>query len=112
MEPAETAEGDHLPCFRRLHRSPGRSVSTERHVWPVSIIEAGLLASAAQKMTFTEHDEVVGELPPKRPDNPLGVAVLPRRLRRDAKLQDAEVHPAVEGGTEDFVTIASQEPER
>jgi hypothetical protein len=64
-------------------------------------------------MPLAEHDQVVRELTPKRSDEPFGVALLPRRSRRDAELLDAQlVHPVIESSTKDPVAIANQEPER
>ena len=80
MESAKTSVGDHSPHPRLFHRSPGRRVSAEGHVRAVLVVEPRVLASAAQEMTFAEHDEVVGELTPKRPDKPFRVAGLPMAI--------------------------------
>jgi hypothetical protein len=64
-------------------------------------------------MTLAQHDQVLCKLTPKRSDKPFGIAILPRRPRRDAELPDTEMaHAAIKGSTEDFVAIANQEPER
>jgi hypothetical protein len=78
----------------------------------VRIVELRVRANAPNEMTFSEHDQVIGQLVPKRPDEPLGVGVLPRRTRRDLNLTDPEVlDTSVEGGTEDFVSVANEELE-
>jgi hypothetical protein len=50
-------------------------------------------------MALAEYDDMIDQLAPERSDKSLGVAVLPRRPRRDLALADPEmVHPGIERG--------------
>jgi hypothetical protein len=113
MQPAKTWEGDDISGFGRLDGSPCWRVIVKGHVRSVLVVEPRVLANAPPQVTFAENNQVIGQLPSQRSDQPLRVAVLPGRSRRDAQLLDAEViHSVVERVTEDLVAIPDQKPER
>ncbi len=62
-------------------------------------------------MLFTEDDQVVQALPAYRPDDPLGVRVLPRRPGSCDDLLDAQpCQPVTEPVAVDGVTVSEQIP--
>jgi hypothetical protein len=69
--------------------------------------------NASEQLPLADHDEVISELTSKRPDEPFGIAILPRRARGNAELPDAKVvHALVERSAEDPIAIADEQLER
>src|SRR5690242_17980455 len=91
MQSAESREGDDSAHIGMLDGPSAWRVAVQRHVRPVLIVEFRVRANASQEVTFAEHDQVVGELTSKLPDEPFDVSVLPRRSRRDAEVANAKV---------------------
>ena len=113
MQSAETRKSNHLPVLGRLDLSPRRRVCREGHVRPILVVEFHVLANASEEVPFAEHDQVIGQFASERPDEPLRVAILPRRARRNSELTDTEVvAPPVEGRAEDLVSVADEQLER
>ena len=92
-----------------LNRARYRGVAIERHVWSVLVVIGRMLADQAKQMPLAEYDYVVEQFATQRADPSFGVSVLPRRMRRNLYLLDAQVFDArVEGGTVDAIAVSNQ----
>ena len=85
VESADARQRDDLAQLRPFGRTPGRSITVERHVGPVVVVEADIVANEPLQVALAEDDDVIEQVASDRPDEPLGEAVLPGRSGRARK---------------------------
>jgi hypothetical protein len=90
---------------------PGRAESAAA-VWLSSVVVPGVLGENRPQARFAEDQHPVGDLGPDGEDEPFGVSVRARTVRRDLRCRDAGAgHGRVEGAGELPGAVADQEPE-
>ncbi len=82
VKPTDAGQRDHVAGLGALGRTPGGCVAVERHARPVVVVEADVVPHEPKEVALAEDDDMIEQLAPHRPDEPLGEAVLPRRARR------------------------------
>jgi hypothetical protein len=76
VQAADAAKGDDLSGAGRFDGARDRRIAAERHVRSVPVVVVDVLADQAEQMPLAEHDDVVEQFAPQRPDPPLGESVL------------------------------------
>jgi len=78
-------------------------------MWSIVDEIVHVLSHESEQMPLAEYDHVVEQFATQRADPSFGVSVLPRRIRRNLYLLDAQVFEArVEGGTVDAIAVSNQ----
>ena len=109
VESGHSRKCDHTTDFRQFNGACDGRITVERHVRSVTIVVPDEFTYSSQQMTLAEHNEMVEQLPPQRPDKSFGVSVLPRRSRRGHELADPHVIDAgPERSTVDSIAVSDQ----
>src|SRR5574337_418877 len=91
MKPADLRYFDHLAERRRLDGPTDGGIFVERQMSPAMLVVFEILLQHPTQANLAENDDVIQAFTADRPNEPLGVAVLPRGLRSSEDFVDA--HP-------------------
>lgn len=80
VQTTDLGNGDHLPAERRVvdHRTRIRTVFSQGQMRAGSVVVVLVSREDATQMALVEDNEVVQTLAPDRPNDSLGIWILPR----------------------------------
>ncbi len=109
MQAADLGDSHDGTERRRLNATRCRGIPLQGKMRPGHVVVADVIAEDLSEMILAEDDQVVLAFAPDRPDDSLGVGVLPGRLRGADDLLDAQPRQAMtEAIAVDGVPITEQ----
>lgn len=109
MQSAEIRQADDRPEFRRLDLARNGRVIVQRLMRPSLLMVTKILSQNSFQMPFAEHDDVIEAFATNRTDQPLDVGILPRTMKRDPNVYEADSFNAVgELAAVDAIVVADE----